>query len=35
VITKGRGKMPAFGTKIKPDGVASLVAYIRSIALKK
>jgi mono/diheme cytochrome c family protein len=27
--------MPAFGTKIKPDGVASLVAYIRSIALKK
>lgn len=35
VITKGRGKMPAFGTKIKPDGVTSLVAYIRSIALKK
>jgi cytochrome c6 len=35
VITKGRGKMPAFGSKIKPDGVASLVAYIRSIALKK
>ena len=35
LITKGRGKMPAFGTKIKPDGVASLVAYIRSIAPKK
>jgi mono/diheme cytochrome c family protein len=35
VITKGRGKMPAFGAKIKPDGVTNLVAYIRSIALKK
>ena len=35
VITKGRGKMPAFGAKIKSDGVSSLVAYIRSIALKK
>ena len=35
VITKGRGKMPAFGAKIKPDGVANLVAYIRSLASKK
>jgi cytochrome c6 len=35
VITQGRGKMPAFGAKIKPDGVANLVAYIRSLASKK
>jgi mono/diheme cytochrome c family protein len=35
VITKGKGKMPAFGTKIKPDGVQELVAYIRSLPLKK
>jgi mono/diheme cytochrome c family protein len=32
-ITKGKGKMPAFGNKIKPDDVKGLVAYIR--ALKK
>ena len=35
VITKGRGKMPAFGAKLKPDDVQKLVAYIRSIAAKK
>ena len=35
VITKGRGKMPAFGAKIKPDGVTKLVAYIRTLAAKK
>jgi cytochrome c6 len=35
VITKGRGKMPAFGTKIKPDDVQKLVAYIRSLAARK
>jgi len=35
VITKGRGKMPAFGAKLKPDDVAKLVAYIRSLANKK
>jgi mono/diheme cytochrome c family protein len=35
VITKGRGKMPAFGAKIKPDAVQKLVAYIRSLPLKK
>jgi cytochrome c6 len=34
VITKGRGKMPAFGAKIKPDDVTKLVAYIRSLAKK-
>jgi mono/diheme cytochrome c family protein len=35
VITKGRGKMPAFGGKIKPDDMAKLVAYIRELAKKK
>jgi mono/diheme cytochrome c family protein len=34
-ITKGRGKMPAFGAKLKPDDVTKLVAYIRSLANKK
>src|SRR6202795_3627811 len=35
VITKGRGKMPAFGAKIKPDDVTKLVAYIRTLAAEK
>jgi len=35
VITKGRGKMPAFAAKIKPDDVAKLVAYIRALPNKK
>jgi mono/diheme cytochrome c family protein len=35
VITKGRGKMPAFGAKLKPDDVTKLVAYIRGMANKK
>ena len=35
VITKGRGKMPAFGAKIKPDDVTKLVAYIRSLTTRK
>ena len=35
VITKGRGKMPAFGAKIKPDNVQRLVAYIRSLPPSK
>jgi mono/diheme cytochrome c family protein len=35
VITKGRGKMPAFGAKITPDGIQKLVAYIRDLAAKK
>ena len=35
VITKGRGKMPAFGAKIKPDDVTKLVAYIRALPNKK
>jgi mono/diheme cytochrome c family protein len=35
VITKGKGKMPAFGAKIKPDDVQKLVAYIRNLPPKK
>lgn len=34
VITKGKGKMPAFGAKIKPDDVTKLVAYLRALAKK-
>ena len=35
VISKGKGKMPAFGAKIKPDDVTKLVVYIRSLPIKK
>jgi mono/diheme cytochrome c family protein len=35
VITKGREKMPAFGAKIKPEDIAKLVAYVRTLAGKK
>ena len=35
VITKGRGKMPAFGAKIKPDDVTKLVAYLRELPKQK
>jgi mono/diheme cytochrome c family protein len=35
VITKGRGKMPKFGAKIKPDDVTKMVAYIRALPNKK
>jgi len=35
VITKGRGKMPAFGAKIKPADIQKLVAYLRSLPVKK
>jgi mono/diheme cytochrome c family protein len=34
VITKGKGKMPAFGAKITPDNVTKLVAYIRQLPKK-
>jgi len=33
-IVKGKGKMPAFGAKLKPEDVKQLVAYIRSLAKK-
>ena len=35
VITKGKGKMPAFGSKVKPDDVTKLVAYIRQLPKQK
>jgi mono/diheme cytochrome c family protein len=34
LITKGKGKMPAFGAKIKPDEITKLVAYLRDLAKK-
>ena len=35
VITKGKGKMPAFAAKIKPDDVKKLVAYLRELPRQK
>jgi|GraSoi2013_100cm_1033763.scaffolds.fasta_scaffold03233_4 mono/diheme cytochrome c family protein len=35
VIAKGTGKMPAFGKKLTPDVIKSLVAYIRALPKKK
>ena len=35
VIAKGAGKMPAFGKKLTPDVIKSLVAYIRALPKKK
>jgi mono/diheme cytochrome c family protein len=31
VITNGHGKMPAFGAKLTPETIKSLVAYIRDL----
>jgi len=33
-ITNGKGKMPAFGKKLKPDDIAQMVAYIRALPKK-
>ncbi|HKS68252.1 MAG TPA: cytochrome c [Candidatus Acidoferrales bacterium] len=33
-IAKGKGKMPAFGAKLSPDLIKSLVAYVRDLAKK-
>jgi mono/diheme cytochrome c family protein len=35
VITKGMGKMPAFGKKLSEDAIKSLVAYIRELPKQK
>lgn len=35
VIGKGKGKMPAFAAKIKPDDINKLVAYLRELTKKK
>jgi mono/diheme cytochrome c family protein len=34
VITNGKGKMPAFGKKLKPEDILALVVYVRSLAKK-
>jgi len=34
-ITSGKGKMPAFGKKLKPDDIAKLVAFIRALPKNK
>jgi mono/diheme cytochrome c family protein len=34
IIGKGRGKMPAFGSKFSPEVINSLVAYIRQMPKK-
>ena len=34
VIAKGKGKMPAFGAKLKSDDIKQLVAYIRAMPKK-
>jgi mono/diheme cytochrome c family protein len=31
IVTNGKGKMPAFGKKLSPDAIKSLVAYIRAL----
>jgi mono/diheme cytochrome c family protein len=35
VIGQGKGKMPAFGTKLTADQIKALVAVIRGFAPKK
>jgi mono/diheme cytochrome c family protein len=35
IISKGKGKMPAFGAKIKLDDVTKMVAYIRALPKQK
>ena len=34
IIVKGKGKMPAFGAKLKPEDIKQLVAYIRAMPKK-
>jgi cytochrome c6 len=34
-IAKGKGKMPAFGAKLKPDEIKGMVAYVRELAKTK
>ncbi len=32
IVTKGKGKMPAYGGKLSDDDIKGLVTYIRSLA---
>jgi mono/diheme cytochrome c family protein len=34
VITMGKGKMPAFNKKLKPEDIKALVVYVRGLAKK-
>lgn len=34
IITNGKGKMPAYGKRMKPEQVKDLVTYIRTFAKK-
>jgi cytochrome c6 len=34
MITNGKGRMPAFGKKLKSDDIAKLVAFIRALPKK-
>jgi|ERR1700730_651583 cytochrome c6 len=34
-ISHGRGKMPAFGKKLKPEDIQQLVTFIRALAKSK
>lgn len=34
VISTGKGKMPAFNKKLKPEEIKALVAYVRGLAKK-
>lgn len=34
IIAKGKGKMPAYGSKLKDEQIESLVKYIRTLAKK-
>jgi len=34
IITKGKGKMPPYGEKLKDTEIKDLVAYVRSLAKK-
>jgi mono/diheme cytochrome c family protein len=34
VISKGRGKMPVFAQKLKPEQIQQLVAYVRQLGKK-
>jgi mono/diheme cytochrome c family protein len=35
IISKGKGKMPAFADRIETDDMKKLVAYVRKVAKKK
>jgi len=34
IITKGKGKMPAYGTALGPKGVDDMLNYVRGLAKK-